>query len=230
MKRIFYMFEGLNHAMIMKKYLSEFIGTFILVFAGTGVVIVDQHTGGAVTLTGIAICWGMIIVATIYAFGDISGNHINPAVTIAMAVDKRFEWKEVPAFLIAQLLGAFGASLLLHFLFPDNTSLGTTQPGGSLMQSFIMEVIMTFILLLVILRVSTGSKEKGITAGLVIGATVAFLVLFGGPVSGTSLNPTRSLAPAIVSGNLNALWIYLTAPAIGAVAAVFAHRVLHTEE
>ncbi|MCG3164835.1 MAG: Aquaporin Z 2 [Bacteroidia bacterium] len=214
----------------MKKYLSEFIGTFILVFAGTGVVIVDQHTGGAVTLTGIAACWGMIIVATVYAFGDISGNHINPAVTIAMAVDRRFEWKEVPAFLIAQLLGAFGASLLLHFLFPDNTSLGTTQPGGSVMQSFIMEVIMTFILLLVILRVSTGSKEKGITAGLVIGATVAFLVLFGGPVSGTSLNPTRSLAPAIVSGNMNALWIYLTAPVIGAVAAVFAHRVLHTEE
>lgn len=214
----------------MKKYLSEFIGTFILVFAGTGVVIVDQHTGGAVTLTGIAACWGMIIVATVYAFGDISGNHINPAVTIAMAVDRRFEWKEVPAFLIAQLLGAFGASLLLHFLFPDNASLGTTQPGGSVMQSFIMEVIMTFILLLVILRVSTGSKEKGITAGLVIGATVAFLVLFGGPVSGTSLNPTRSLAPAIVSGNMNALWIYLTAPVIGAVAAVFAHRVLHTEE
>lgn len=214
----------------MKKYLSEFIGTFILVFAGTGVVIVDQHTGGAVTLTGIAACWGMIIVATVYAFGDISGNHINPAVTIAMAVDRRFEWKEVPAFLIAQLLGAFGASLLLHFLFPDNTSLGATQPGGSVMQSFIMEVIMTFILLLVILRVSTGSKEKGITAGLVIGATVAFLVLFGGPVSGTSLNPTRSLAPAIVSGNMNALWIYLTAPVIGAVAAVFAHRVLHTEE
>lgn len=214
----------------MKKYLSEFIGTFILVFAGTGVVIVDQQTAGAVTLTGIAACWGMIIVATVYAFGDISGNHINPAVTIAMAVDKRFEWKEVPAFLIAQLLGAFGASLLLHFLFPDNASLGTTQPGGSVMQSFIMEVIMTFILLLVILRVSTGSKEKGITAGLVIGATVAFLVLFGGPISGTSLNPTRSLAPAFVSGNMNALWIYLTAPVIGAVAAVFAHKVLHAEE
>ncbi len=214
----------------MKKYLSEFIGTFILVFAGTGVVIVDQQTGGVVTLTGIAACWGMIIVATVYAFGDISGNHINPAVTIAMAVDKRFEWKEVPAFLIAQLLGAFGASLLLHFLFPENTSLGATQPGGSVMQSFIMEVVMTFILLLVILRVSTGSKEKGITAGLVIGATVGFLVLFGGPVSGTSLNPTRSLAPAIVSGNMNALWIYLTAPFIGAVAAVFAHRVLHTKE
>ncbi len=214
----------------MKKYLSEFIGTFILVFAGTGVVIVDQQTAGAVTLTGIAACWGMVIVATVYAFGDISGNHINPAVTIAMAVDKRFEWKEVPPYIIAQLLGAFGASLLLHFLFPDNTTLGITQPGGSVMQSFIMEVVMTFILLLVILRVSTGSKEKGITAGIVIGSTVAFLVLFGGPVSGTSLNPTRSIAPAIISGNFNALWIYITAPVIGAVGAVFVHRGLHTKE
>lgn len=213
----------------MKKYLSEFIGIFILVFAGTGVVIVDQQTGGAVTLTGIAGCWGMIIIATVYAFGDISGNHINPAVTLAMAVDGRFAWKEVPAYLIAQMLGAFAASFLLHFLFPENATLGATQPAGSAVQSFILELIMTFILLLVILRVSTGSKEKGITAGLVIGATVAFLVLFGGPISGTSLNPTRSLAPAIVSGNLNALWIYLTAPFIGAVGAVFVHRVLHTQ-
>lgn len=214
----------------MKKYLSEFIGTFILVFAGTGVVIVDQQTGGVVSLTGIAACWGMIIIATVYAFGDISGNHINPAVTIAFAVDKRFEWKDVPAYIIAQLAGAFGASLLLHFLFPASTTLGLTQPSGSVIQSFIMEVVMTFILLLVILRVSTGAKEKGITAGIVIGATVAFLVLFGGPISGASLNPTRSLAPAVVAGNMNALWIYLAAPVMGAVAAVFVHRGLHTKE
>lgn len=218
------MFEHL----FMKKYLSEFIATFILVFAGTGVVIVDQSTGGAVTLTGIAACWGMIIVATVYAFGDISGNHINPAVTIAFAVDRRFEWKEVPPYLIAQLLGAMGASLLLHFLFPANETLGTTQPAGSITQAFILETIMTFILLLVILRVSTGAKEKGITAGIVIGATVAFLVLFGGPITGTSINPTRSIAPAVVSGNYNALWLYIAAPLTGAVCAVFAHRVMHT--
>ncbi len=214
----------------MKKYLTEFLGTFILVFAGTGVVVVNQEMAGVVTLTGIAACWGLIIVATVYAFGDISGNHINPAVTIAMAVDKRFEWKEVPAYLGAQLLGAFAASLLLHNLFPDNVSLGMTQPSGSVMQSFIMEVVMTFILLIVILRVSTGSKEKGITAGLVIGSTVGFLVLFGGPVCGTSLNPTRSIAPAIVAGDLSNLWIYIIAPVLGAVGAVFVHRVIHTKE
>ncbi len=214
----------------MKKYLSEFIGTFILIFAGTGVVIVNQEMADVVTLPGISACWGLIILATVYAFGDISGNHINPAVTIAFAVDKRFEWKEVPPYIIAQLLGAFSASLLLHFLFPASAGLGLTQPSGSIMQSFILEVVMTFILLLVILRVSTGAKEKGITAGIVIGSTVAFLVLFGGPVSGTSLNPTRSIAPAVIAGNFNALWVYIVAPVVGAVLAVLVHRVIHTEE
>lgn len=214
----------------MNKYLSEFIGTFILLFAGTGVVVVHQQMGGVVTLPGIAACWGLIIIATVYAFGDISGNHINPAVTIAFAVDKRFEWKEVPFYLAAQLMGAVAASILLRFLFPENLTLGLTQPSGSWQQSFLLEVIMTFILMLVILRVSTGAKEKGITAGIVIGATVWFLVLFGGPISGTSLNPTRSLAPAIVTGNFKHLWIYLTAPYTGALLAVFTHRVLHREE
>lgn len=214
----------------MKKYLSEFIGTFILLFAGTGVVIVNQQMEGVVTLPGIAACWGLIIIATVYAFGDISGNHINPAVTLAFAIDKRFEWKEVPFYLASQLLGALAASVSLRFLFPENPTLGLTQPSGSWLQSFILEVVMTFILLMVILRVSTGAKEKGITAGIVIGATVWFLVLFGGPVSGTSLNPTRSLAPAVVTGNFNHLWVYLTAPFTGALLAVLVHRILHTEE
>jgi aquaporin NIP len=213
----------------MKKYLGEVIGTFILLFVGTGSVIVDQQTH-ALGLVGIAAVWGLVIVALVYSFGDISGTHINPAVTIAFAVDKGFEWKEVPAYLGSQLLGAFMASGLLRFLFPDNKTLGITQPlPGGEMQSFILEVVMTFILMMIILRVSTGAKEKGITAGLVIGATVCLLVLFGGPISGTSLNPTRSIAPAIVSGNLQNLWIYLTAPALGALLAVLVHRVWNGE-
>ncbi len=213
----------------MKKYLSECIGTFILLFVGTGSVIVDQQTH-ALGLAGIATVWGLVIIALIYAFGDISGTHINPAVTVAFAVDKRFEWKEVPAYLGSQLLGAFLASGLLHFLFPDNKTLGITQPlPGGEMQSFILEVVMTFILMMIILRVSTGAKEKGITAGIVIGATVWLLVLFGGPISGTSLNPTRSIAPAIISGNFQNLWIYLTAPFAGALLGVAVHRVLHNE-
>jgi aquaporin Z len=214
----------------MKKYLSEFIGTFILVFAGTGVVIVNQEMNGVVTLAGIAACWGLIIIATVYSFGDISGNHINPAVTLAFAFDKRFEWKEVPFYLTAQLAGALTASGLLRFMFPSNKNLGITLPSGSWQQAFLLEIVMTFMLLMVILRVSTGAKEKGITAGIVIGATVWFLVLFGGPVSGTSLNPTRSLAPALVSGNLHYLWIYLTAPFSGALFAVVVHRVLHSNK
>ena len=213
----------------MKKYLSECIGTFILIFVGTGSVIVDQQTH-ALGLVGIATVWGLVIIALIYAFGDISGTHINPAVTVAFAVDKRFEWKEVPAFLGSQLLGAFLASGLLKFLFPDSKTLGFTQPlPGGEMQSFILEVVMTFILMMIILRVSTGAKEKGITAGIVIGATVWLLVLFGGPISGTSLNPTRSIAPAIISGHFENLWIYLTAPFLGTILGVGVHRVLINE-
>ncbi len=214
----------------MKKYLSEYLGTFILLFVGTGSVIVNQHTNGALGLSGIATVWGFVIIALIYSFGDISGAHFNPAVSIAFAVDNRFTWKEVPAFLIAQLAGALSASFVLHYLFPDNETLAITQPSGTATQSFILELLMTFILMLVILRVSTGAKEKGITAGIAIGGTVWMLVLFGGPVCGTSLNPTRSLAPAIVSGHFNALWIYLTAPFAGTLSAVFVHRILMQEK
>lgn len=213
----------------MKKYLSEYLGTFILLFVGTGSVIVNQHTNGALGLTGIATVWGFVIIALIYSFGDISGAHFNPAVSIAFAVDNRFTWKEVPAFLLAQLAGALSASYVLHYLFPDNETLAITQPSGTAAQSFILELLMTFILMLVILRVSTGAKEKGITAGIAIGGTVWMLVLFGGPICGTSLNPTRSLAPAIVSGHFNALWIYLTAPFAGTLSAVFVHRILMQE-
>lgn len=213
----------------MKKYLTEAIGMFILVFVGTGSVVVDQQTA-ALGLQGIAAVWGLVIIALIYAFGDISGTHINPAVTVAFAVDKRFSWREVPAYLFAQLIGAVVASLLLHYLFPMLNNLGITQPSGSELQSFIMETIMTFILMIVILRVSVGAKEKGITAGIAIGGTVWLLVLFGGPISGTGLNPTRSLAPALVTGQFQSLWLYLLAPFLGAVSAVLVHRVIHTEQ
>lgn len=214
----------------MKKYTAEFIGTFILIFAGTGSVVVQQQLGGALGLPGIAMVWGFAIIALIYAFGDISGTHLNPAVTVSFAVDKRFEWKEVPAYLLAQFAGALSASFLLHFLFPENKTLGITQPSGSETQAFIMEAVMTFILMLVILRVSVGAKEKGITAGIAIGGTVWFLVLFGGPVCGTGLNPTRSIAPAIVTGNFQSLWLYIVAPFTGALTSVFVHKFLHTPE
>lgn len=214
----------------MKKYLAEFLGTFILIFVGTGCVVVNHQTNGALGLPGIAAVWGFVIIALIYAFGDISGTHLNPAVSIAFAVDKRFEWKEIPAYLGSQLSGALLASLSLMFLFPDSKTLGVTQPSGSETQSFILEVIMTFILMLVILRVSVGAKEKGITAGIAIGGTVWLLVLFGGPVSGTSLNPTRSIAPAVITGNFQSLWLYIVAPTAGALLAVAVHKLLYEAE
>jgi aquaporin Z len=198
----------------MKKLYAEFFGTFALVFAGTGAIVVNHFSNGAVTHPGIALTFGLIVLAMIYTFGDVSGAHFNPAVTIGFAVARGFPWSEVPRFIGAQLLGAFSASLLLRVLFPENPTLGATLP----------EVILTFLLMLVILNVSTGAKEKGITAGIVVGATIALEAMFAGPVCGASMNPARSLAPALVSGHPEHLWIYLAAPILGALLAVPACR------
>ncbi len=208
----------------MKRLLAEFLGTFGLVFAGTGAIVINQAANGAVTHVGIALTFGLIVAAMIYTFGDISGAHLNPAVTTAFAVAGRFPWKEVPGYLLAQIIGAFGASGLLRFLFPADQNLGATLPAGTASQSFILEIVLTFFLMLVILSVSTGSKEKGITAGFAIGAVIALEALFAGPICGASMNPARSLAPAIVNGHLASLWIYLLAPVIGAILAVPACR------
>ena len=208
----------------MKRLFAEFLGTFGLVFAGTGAIVIDQAANGAVTHVGVALTFGLIVSAMIYAFGDISGAHLNPAVTTGFAVAGRFPWKEVPGYVLAQSAGAFAASGLLRMLFPADQNLGATLPAGSVGQSFVLEVVLTFFLMLVILSVSTGSKEKGITAGFAIGAVIALEALFAGPICGASMNPARSLAPALVSGHLSSLWIYLLAPVIGAVLAVPACR------
>ena len=200
----------------MRKGLSEFVGTFALVFAGTGAIIINHASGGAITHPGIALTFGLIVLAMIYTFGDVSGAHFNPAVTTAFAVAGRLPWREVPAYISTQLLGAFAASGLLRLLFPEDRTLGATLPAGAAMQSFVLEAVLTFLLMLVILSVSTGAKEKGITAGIAIGAVIALEAMFAGPISGASMNPARSLAPAIVSGHLEHLWIYVAAPLVGA--------------
>lgn len=191
-----------------------------MVFAGTGAIVINQHSGGVIGHAGIAMVFGLIVLAMIYTFGDISGAHLNPAVTLGFAAAGRFPLKEVPIYITAQLAGAFAASFILKILFPENLTLGATLPTGSVSQSFILEVILTTILMLVILSVSTGSKEKGITAGIAIGAVVALEAMFAGPVSGASMNPARSLAPAIVSGHFQHLWLYLVATILGALIAV----------
>ena len=204
----------------MKKLLAELLGTFALVFAGTGAIIIDGVTHGSIGHGGVAITFGLIVLAMIYTFGDVSGAHFNPAVTIAFAVAKRFPWKEVPGYLAAQCGGALLASGLLRVLFPDGGTLGATLPAGAESQSFILEGVLTAILMFTILSVSTGSKEKGITAGIAIGSIIGLEAMFAGPICGASMNPVRSLAPALVSGHFEHLWLYLAAPVLGAIVAV----------
>ncbi|HKR06109.1 MAG TPA: aquaporin [Bacteroidia bacterium] len=203
----------------MKKYIAEFIGTFALVFCGTGAIIIDQQTGGAVSHAGVAATFGLIILAMIYTFGETSGAHFNPAVTLSFAVAKLFPSKQIVPYISSQIAGAFFATFVLKFLFPENQNLGATLPAGSQMQSFILEFILTFFLMTVILNVSQGSKEVGVMAGIAIGSTILLEAMFAGPICGASMNPARSLSPAIISGNLSALWLYIVAPVAGAITA-----------
>lgn len=203
----------------MKRLLAECLGTFGLVFAGTGAIVIDGVTGGGIGHAGIAVTFGLVVLAMIYTFGDVSGAHLNPAVTFGFAVAGRFPWAGVPGYCAAQALGAFAASGLLSLLFPGSGTLGATHPGGPPLQSFVLEIVLTAILMLTILSVSTGAHEKGVTAGIAIGSVIALEAMFAGPISGASMNPARSLAPAVVSGHLDHLWIYLAAPALGALLA-----------
>ncbi|MFK7748471.1 MAG: MIP/aquaporin family protein [Kordia sp.] len=212
----------------MKKYIAEFIGTFALVFFGTGAVIVNEQTNGSLGLVGISLAFGIIIIAMIYSFGTISGTHINPAVTIALAFGKILPKNKIFGYITAQITGAFFASGLLKFMFPENTTLGITIPSGTFLQSFIMECVLTFFLMLTILGVSS-KKESASVSGLVIGLMVVGMILVAGPISGGSFNPARSIAPAVVSGNLSALWLYLVAPVLGAILAMFVWKVLVTK-
>ena len=213
----------------MKKLTSEFIGTFCLIFAGTGAIVINDASGGAVSHVGIALTFGLIVLAMIYTLGEISGAHFNPAVTLGFWAARRLDKRLVLPYIAAQCAGALAASLVLRFLFPLDAGLGRTLPAGAASQSWVLELILTAILMFVILGVSTGAKEKGITAGLVIGAVIGLEALFAGPICGASMNPARSLAPALVSLDLSSLWIYLTAPVVGAGVGVTMCRCVREE-
>jgi aquaporin NIP len=213
----------------MKKYYAEALGTFALVFCGTGAIIINQESGGAITHVGIAFTFGLIVMVMIYALGPVSGAHLNPAVTIAFTIAKRFPAKEIFPFILSQTVGAFLASFALRMMFPENDLLGSTLPAGSELQSFMLEMILTFFLMLVIIQVATGSKEQGMFAGLAIGSTVLLEAMFAGPVCGASMNPIRSLSPAVVSGHLEHLWIYLSAPMLGAALAIGSWKIIKSE-
>lgn len=210
----------------MKRYISEFIGTFSMIFCGTGAMTINEVTGGDVTHVGIAITWGLIVMAMIYAFGETSGAHFNPAVTIAFAYAKKFPWKDVPKYITSQVLGAFAASFILLFLFPDSEFLGSTIPKVDVWRAFVLELLLTFFLMVVIINVSTGSKEIGIIAGIAVGSVVLLEAMFAGPITNASMNPARSLAPNVVSGNLSGLWLYMIAPIIGAILAVISCKLI----
>lgn len=203
---------------------AEAFGTFALVFAGTGAVVINDVTSGTVTHVGVALTFGLIVLAMIYSLGEVSGAHLNPAVTLGFFVARRFEGRRVLPYIASQCLGALAASAVLRLMFPVHDTLGATLPRGSVLQSFVLEVILTLILMFVILGVSTGSREKGLLAGVAIAAVVALEAMFAGPISGASMNPARSLAPALVSQRLDSLWVYLLAPLLGAALSVYACR------
>lgn len=210
----------------MKKYIAELIGTFTLVFCGCGAIVTNEFSEGAVTHSGIALTFGLIVMALIYAFGEISGAHFNPAVTIAFTYAKKFPIKEVPKYVLAQCIGALLGATLLLVLFPDNEFLGTTLPKIEVWRVFLFEIILTFFLMLVIINVSTGSKEIGIMAGIAIGGVVWLEAQFAGPITGASMNPARSIGPAIISGHIEHLWLYIVAPIIGAILAVISCKLV----
>ncbi len=209
---------------LAKKLAAEALGTFALVFAGTGAIVVNDVSGGVVSHVGVALTFGLIVLAMIYALGDVSGCHLNPAVSLGFFVARRFDGRSVPAYIASQCAGALLASLTLRFLFPTHTTLGATFPAGDASQSFVLEAILTFILMFVILSVSTGAKEKGVMAGVAIGSVIGLEALFAGPICGASMNPARSLAPALIAQRLDSLWLYLAAPVLGAILAVVGCR------
>ncbi len=195
--------------------LAEAIGTFALVFAGCGAIMVDAKTG-ALGQVGIAIAFGLAIMTMIYAAGHVSGAHFNPAVTIAFVLTRHFPWQRAVGYITAQVAAALVAAALLRGSLGDIADVGATFPSGSSGQAFLWEAVLTFFLMFVITAVATDTRAVGEAAAIAIGGTIGLAAMVGGPVSGASLNPARSLGPGIVSGDLDSIWIYLLAPLLGA--------------
>ncbi len=213
----------------LRRLTAEMFGTFALVFAGTGAIVINDASGGAITHVGIALTFGLVVMALIYALGDVSGAHMNPAVTVGFLLARRFDAHWVVAYITSQCIGAVLASLVLRLMFPDHETLGATLPSGSYAQSFVLEFMLTFLLMFVVLQITSGSNEHRALAGMVIGGVVGLEAMFAGPICGASMNPARSLGPSIISGNLSTLWIYLAAPTLGAVSSVYLSRYLRPD-
>lgn len=216
----------MNRAAPWRCMLAEVVGTFGLVFAGTSAIVIDAKTNGSVGHVGISLTFGLIVMAMIYAIGHVSGAHINPAVTLAFSAVRHFPRRLVPLYLLGQFSGAILASLLVRGLFGDVAALGATLPHESVAQSLLLEFILTFLLMFVIMAVATDVRAVGQAAAIAIGGTVGLEALLAGPISGASMNPVRSLAPALVSWTWDGQWLYFVGPIAGAVAGAFMYVVI----
>lgn len=205
--------------MIRNRCIAEVIGTFMLVFTGCCAVVVNDLYGGAIGHLGINIVFGLVVMAVIYSIGNVSGAHINPAVTIGFYVAGRFPGRFILPYVSSQFAGAILAGWTLRFLFPTHETLGGTSIIVPISSAIVIEVLLTFILMYVVLNVSTGHKEKGIMAGVAVGGIVTINALIGGQLTGAAMNPARSLGPAVASMNFDTIWLYLTAPVLGAMLA-----------
>ncbi len=212
----------------MRALAAEAVGTFALVFAGAGAIVVDAKTH-ALGHVGIAFSFGLVIMVMIYAVGHVSGAHFNPAVTFAFALTRHFPWARAAAYWLAQVAGALLAALLLRASIGRSAHLGATLPAGSQGQSFVWELVLTFFLMFVIMAVATDTRAVGEAAAIAIGGTVGLDAMFGGPVSGASMNPARSLGPALVGGDLHALWLYIVSPPIGAALGALTYQFIRGE-
>ncbi|KAG6581382.1 Aquaporin NIP1-2 [Cucurbita argyrosperma subsp. argyrosperma] len=211
----------------IQKLIAEIVGTYFLIFAGGASVVVNLSKDKVITFPGIAIVWGLAVMVMVYSVGHISGAHFNPAVTIAFATTKRFPWKQVPAYVIAQVLGSTLASGTLRLIFNgEQDHFSGTLPSDSYLQTFVIEFIITFYLMFVVSGVATDNRAIGELAGLAVGATVLLNVMFSGPITGASMNPARSLGPAIVSRQFKGLWIYMVAPTFGAIAGALVYNTI----
>jgi len=212
----------------LRALVAEAIGTFALVFAGCGAIMVDARTH-ALGHVGVAITFGLVILFGIYAVGHISGAHFNPSVTFAFAVSRHFPWTRALGYWGAQFVGALAAAAVLRGSLGNVADVGATLPSGSQGQSFLWELILTFFLMFVIMAVATDTRAVGEAAAIAVGGTVGLDAMFGGPISGASMNPARSIGPAFVSGNLHALWLYIVAPICGASLAALAYQFVRGE-
>lgn len=211
----------------IQKLIAELFGTYFLIFAGCGAVVVNSDKDKVVSHPGISIVWGLVVMVMVYSVGHISGAHFNPAVTIAFATCKRFPWKQLPAYISAQVIGSTLASGTLRLIFNgEQDRFAGTLPAGSDIQSLVLEFIITFYLMFVISGVATDNRAIGELAGLAVGATVLLNVMFAGPISGASMNPARSLGPAIVSSHYKGLWIYMVGPTTGAIAGAWLYNLI----